>query len=336
MNPELAGDISRRDEWPSVPPGPERSRWQLNLLLFVITVPSMFAAGVINLRPEVTDSLSDLVRLFSSPALLWEGRSLALPLLAILLFHEFGHYIAARLHQVPASLPFFLPLPILSPFGTAGAVISMRGRIRSRNALLDIGAAGPLAGLFVAIPVLAWGIAHSEIIAHTPGAYVQEGQSLLYLLMKRVIVGPIPDGHDILLHPTAYAGWGGLLITMLNLLPFGQLDGGHIAFALFGERQNQAAVWVRRALLLLFVYNLASFTIPVALGRSDIGYLGALGNSLFWLMWYGLLGLLTRLSGAEHPPFEPGPLSRGRRAVAWLCLVLFVLLFMPTPMAVYL
>ncbi len=333
MNPELVGELPRRD---SVAPDPDRSRWRLNLLMFAVTVPCMFAAGAANEHPELRDSLSGIARLFTSPALLWEGRALALPLLAILLFHEFGHYIAARLHRVPASLPFFLPLPVLSPFGTAGAIISMRGRIRSRNALLDIGAAGPLAGLVVAIPVLAWGIAHSEVLPHAPGGYMQEGQSLLYWLMKRVIVGPIPEGSDIYLHPTAYAGWGGLLITMLNLLPCGQLDGGHIAFALFGSRQNQAAVWVRRALLLFFAYNLASFTIPVALGRSDLGYLGAFGNSLFWLMWYGLLGLLTRLSGDEHPPYEPGPLSRGRRAIAWLCLAIFVLLFMPTPMAVYL
>jgi membrane-associated protease RseP (regulator of RpoE activity) len=335
MNPEMAGDLERRDVSPSVAPDPERSRFWLNLVMFAVTVPCMFAAGAINLHPEIQASLSDLARLFSTPRLLWEGRSLALPLLAILLFHEFGHYIAARLHRVPASLPFFLPLPVLSPFGTAGAIISMRGRIRSRDALLDIGAAGPLAGLFVAIPVLAWGIAHSTVVPHATGGYLQEGQSLLYWAMKRLIVGPIPEGSDIFLHPTAYAGWGGLLITMLNLLPFGQLDGGHIAFALFGQRQNQAALWIRRALLLIFVYNFASFALPVALGRSELGYLGALGNSLFWLMWFGLLGLLTRFSGDEHPPFEPGPLSRGRQAVAWLCLALFVLLFMPTPMAMY-
>lgn len=335
MNPELAG---RHFPPERIAPAPVRPRWVINLLLFLVTVPSMFAAGAANEHPELRESLSGLVELFTSPAVLWEGRALALPLLSILLFHEFGHYIAARLHRVPASLPFFLPLPLLSPFGTAGAIISMRGRIRSRNALLDIGAAGPLAGLLVAIPVLAWGIAHSPVQPHAPGGYIQEGQSLLYWLMKRLIVGPIPEGHDIYLHPTAYAGWGGLLITMLNLLPFGQLDGGHIAFALFGERQNRAAIWVRRALLGFFAYNLISFTLPVTLGQSDLGYVGALGNSLFWLMWYALLGVLTRVSGGvEHPPVEPGgPLSPARRAVGWLCLVLFVLLFMPTPMALYL
>jgi membrane-associated protease RseP (regulator of RpoE activity) len=189
--------------------------------------------------------------------------------------------------------------------------------------------------MVVALPVLAFGLAHSEI-APNSGHYTQEGQSLLYLLMKRMFAGPIADGLDVHLHPTAYAGWVGLLVTMINMLPWGQLDGGHIAFALFGERQHAIARWLRRALLLLFAYNLLRFVVPVVLHQSSLGYVEAFANSLFWLVWYGFTGLIGRISGSpDHPPFEPGELGRGRRAVAWLCLIMFVLLFMPTPHAVY-
>ena len=151
--------------------------------------------------------------------------------------------------------------------------------------------------------------------------------------LKYLVVGPIPQGSDVNLHPTALAGWAGLFVTMINLLPFGQLDGGHIAYALFGKKQDRAALWVRRSLLVLVLYNLVVFVVPVLLGTSKLEIHEAILNSLFWLIWYAFLGLLARVAGPEHPPFEPGPLSPGRRAIAWLCLLLFVGLFMPTPWA---
>ena len=308
----------------------EPTRFGLPLLLFVLTVLSVFWTGAVDADPTFADSLNPR-RLLE----VWHGWQFAVPLMAILIAHESGHYVAARVHKVPASLPFFIPLPFLSPFGTMGAIIGMSGRIRSRVALLDIGAAGPLAGMIVALPVLAFGLSQSEIGPNS-GHYTQEGQSLLYLLMKRVFVGPIPDGMDVHLHPTAYAGWVGLLVTMINMLPWGQLDGGHIAYALFGERQHRFADWFRRALLLLFAYNLARFIGPVLLQRSSLSYLYALTNSLFWLIWYAFTGIIARVAGsADHPPFEPGELGPGRRIVGWLCLIMFVLLFMPTPHAVY-
>jgi membrane-associated protease RseP (regulator of RpoE activity) len=151
----------------------------------------------------------------------------------------------------------------------------------------------------------------------TPG--LMEGQCLLYLLVKRLVVGPIPDGHDVYLTSTAFAGWTGLLITMLNLLPTGQLDGGHIAWALLDKKQARYSRYVRNLLPLVFLYNLAMWREP------DPGFV--------WLVWFGLLLLLRRLSGGlEHPPTEPGTLTLGRRLVAIGCLVLFVLIFMPTPM----
>ena len=308
----------------------EPAKYGLNLLLFVLTVLSVFWTGAAELDPTLADSL-DPRRLIE----IWRGWAFAVPLLAILIAHESGHYVAARIHRVPASLPFFIPLPKLSPFGTMGAIIGMSGRIRSRTALLDIGAAGPLAGLVVALPVLAFGLSKSPI-APNPEHYWQEGQSLLYLVMKRVFAGPIPDGADVQLHPTAMAGWVGLLVTMINLLPWGQLDGGHIAYALFGERQHQLARWIRYSLLGLFGYNVFKFCLPVLLHRSSLEPAYAVSNAIFWLGWFGFTGLIARFSGgAEHPPFEPGALGPGRRAVGWLCLILFVLLFMPTPQAAY-
>jgi len=308
----------------------EPIKYGLPLVLFVLTLISVFWTGAAEADPSLAESLNPR-RLLE----IWQGWPFALPLMAILIAHESGHYIAARLHKVPASLPFFIPLPFLSPFGTMGAIIGMSGRIRSRVALLDIGAAGPLAGMAVALPVLGYGLSQSAIGPNS-GHYTQEGQSLLYLLMKRIFNGPIPDGLDVHLHPTAYAGWVGLLVTMINMLPWGQLDGGHIAFALFGERQYVIARWLRRGLLLLFAYNLVRFVGPVVSQQSSLGYGYAFSNSLFWLVWYGFTGVIGRISGsADHPPFEPGELGPGRRAVAWLCLIMFVLLFMPTPHAVY-
>lgn len=316
----------------SAPEAPEASRWRMHLALFGLTALTVLHAGA------AAQSMGDersMFRQLLDPAFLAHGASFAVPLLAILVTHEFGHYFAAKLHGVPASLPYFIPLPGMGA-GTLGAVISMKGSIRSRNALLDIGAAGPLAGLVVALPVLLWGLAHSAVQENPETGYMQEGQSLLYVLLKRLAVGEIPAGHDVWLHPTAYAGWFGLLLTMLNLLPWGQLDGGHIAYALLGERQHKVASFFRWALLGLVGYNLVRFVLPVLLGRSELALSMAIGNSVFWLIWFVLLGVLARLSGgAEHPPCEPGALSPGRRVVAWCCLGLFVVLFMPTPMAMY-
>lgn len=269
----------------------------------------------------------------TSLAELLGGWVYAVPLMAILTCHELGHYIAARRHGVPASLPYFLPLPEVSPFGTLGAVIAMPERIRSRNALLDIGAAGPLAGLCVALPVLILGLSLSPVQAQSAGYYVQEGQSLLYVLLKYLVKGPIPGGHDVMLHPTATAGWVGLFVTMINLLPWGQLDGGHIAFALLGPVQNRIARLVRLSVLLFFGYNLLTFVGPVLTGHSQMPLALAFGNSLTWLVWFGLLSLLGRTMGHDHPPVEAGELSPARRGVAVGCLLLFVLLFMPTPLA---
>jgi membrane-associated protease RseP (regulator of RpoE activity) len=308
----------------SMPPAPQKPRIWLHCLLFTLTMLSMQATSMMLNQPAPARHS-------------WAGWAAyqAIPLLGILLVHELGHYIAARLHRVPASPPYFLPLPFLSMFGTLGAVITMSDRIRSRKALLDIGAAGPLAGMVVAIPVLCIGLSLSHVEPRSVSNYTQEGQSLLYWLLKRLVLGPIPADQDVFLHPMAFAGWGGFFLTMINLLPWGQLDGGHIAYALMGDRQHRVATWVRRGLLVVFAYNLYALVLPVLLHHSTQTLGGAIGNAAFWLFWYAITGGMARMTGADHPPFEPGPLGTARQAVAWACLVLFVLLFMPTPIALY-
>lgn len=299
--------------------------WRTNLALFVATVASVFWAGY---HMMLGGGL-----VLAQDARWWSGWPFAVPFLLILLFHEFGHWIAAQVHRVPASLPYFLPVPIVW-FGTMGAIITMPERIRSRVALLDIGAAGPLAGMVVAIPTMVVGLKLSEVAPLGTEPYIQEGQSLLYWAIKRLVLGPIPEGSDVHLHPTAFAAWGGFLITMINLLPWGQLDGGHIAYALLGEKQNYVARWVRRSLLGLFAYNVLVFSGPL-LDGSQNGLEMVLNNTTFWLVWFFVTGLMARFSGAEHPPCDGGDLSPGRRRVALLSLLLFALLFMPTPVAIY-
>lgn len=268
---------------------------------------------------------------------LWEGSASLLggltysaPLMAILLAHEFGHYIAARIHNVPASLPYFVPMP-LPPLGTMGAVILMPGEIRNRNALLDIGAAGPLAGLAVALPVLIYGIATSTTGPEPSVPYLMEGKSLLYMGLLYAIKGPLPAGHDILLSPVAFAGWAGLLVTMINLIPALQLDGGHVAHALLGDRHERISRTLRRVIF--------PFALSVALAFGLMAFFaGKRGDALWsevaaglpWLTWGVVMHLMARNTKREHPATDPSiPLTPGRRWVARLTLALFVLLFMP-------
>jgi membrane-associated protease RseP (regulator of RpoE activity) len=269
------------------------------------------------------------------PLRLRDGLPFAASLLAILLTHEFGHFVAARVHRVNASLPLFIPLPVVSPFGTLGAVIVMRDRIRSRNALLDIGASGPIAGMVLAVPVLLYGLSHSEVTPLSPHG-ILEGQCLLYSLLKRLALGPIAAGYDVQLNSVAMAGWVGLLVTMMNLFPTGQLDGGHVAYALFGERQIRFAAVFRYGLLGLAGFNLLRYGVPAFRGAAlSNGFWTTVGSASPWLIWFVVLTALRRMSNQEHPPTDPSKLSPGRRVVAIATLVLFVLLFMPTPMLTY-
>jgi membrane-associated protease RseP (regulator of RpoE activity) len=298
------------------PAAPRPLAWRANAWLFAATVGSVF----------YTQWNTDEPR----RAALVHAAQFTGALLAILLAHEFGHYIAARLHKVDASLPFFIPLPMLSPFGTMGAVIRMRSAIPTRRALFDIGAAGPLAGLALAIPLYAWGVAHSEVVSlDTAGTGLQLGDSALTLLLAHFFAPPTPSGTDLMLSPVAFAAWGGMFVTMINLLPVGQLDGGHVAFALFGPRQNRIAQWVHRSMLVFFFVSVASFCardVRAGLGLRHLGH--HVNSSLFWLVWFEVLAVLGTLS---RPPDDgqrdrASPLdlrtrgfaTLGLAALAWL------------------
>lgn len=269
------------------------------------------------------------------------GWTFAVPLMTILVAHEMGHYVAGRIHRVDISPPYFIPMPIFL-LGTMGAVIRMRGRIETRNALLDIGAAGPLAGMVVALPVVIYGLLISRVgtvqdflpptaLEVEPDVFV-EGRGVLYLGLIWLLKGPMAEGQDVWLSPWALAGWAGLLVTMINLIPIGQLDGGHVAYALFGKRQDVYARRVHWALP--FVGGLVSlaYIVPSYLaGERGLGALsGELMAGFHWVFWAAVLVVLVRVSGAEHPPTGAEPLSRGRKLVAIGTLVLFALLFMPS------
>jgi membrane-associated protease RseP (regulator of RpoE activity) len=196
--------------------------------------------------------------LLSDPSRILAGFPFSVTLIAILGIHEFGHYAVGRHHGMPVSLPFFIPVPPVPPFllGTLGAVIRLRGAIRDRRALFDMAVAGPLAGLVIAIPAYALGIAWSRVVplaelAERPGELVL-GPSLLPVLLHRLVLGPMPpDGGGITLHPIATAAWFGFFVTALNLIPAGQLDGGHIVYAIFGRRHALISKLAVGALVLI-------------------------------------------------------------------------------------
>jgi membrane-associated protease RseP (regulator of RpoE activity) len=263
--------------------------WRTNAWLFIATVASAFLTRMRLDEPPSRAGAVDALQYTAA-------------LMAILLAHEFGHYIAARIHRVDASLPYFIPLPFVSPFGTMGAVIRMRSVIPTRRALLDIGAAGPLAGLALAIPLYAWGVAHSKAVAMdgSDGDMMQLGSSVLLRLLDRGFAPFVPEGMDVLLSPVAFAAWVGMFVTMINLLPVGQLDGGHVAYALFGSRQNTVAQWVHRSMLAFFLVSLTSFVARDVRAGMGLWHIGRhVNNSLFWLVWFEVVAVLGTLSTAR-------------------------------------
>jgi len=306
-----------------------RPRYHVHLLLFLATVLTTTAQGAVNAHKD------------GSLWPLWDGWVYSVPLLAILLCHEFGHYIAARIHGVPASLPYFIPLPPpIGLLGTMGAVIT-QGGTADRKKLIDIGAAGPLAGLVVAIPVLWVGLRLSHVTTTAGG--MQEGNSILYALLKRGVTGLwLPGGgRDVQLHPTAFAGWAGLLVTMLNLMPIGQLDGGHVATAYFGNGYDRVAGILHRGLpfLAALVFMTIAWKIRqdlATLPGEAVGWVPfqvALFAALPWLVWAVVLRLMKRVSGGQyHPPVDAQPLPRSRRVLFWVVCVTFFLTFMPVPL----
>lgn len=278
------------------------SRPRTNIILFLLTVLSTIVAG-----SQAFFAFDP----FAEPRKLLEGVPFAFTLLAILGTHEFGHYFTARAYGASVSLPYFIPAPPPLLFGTLGAIIRMRSPARDRNSLFDIAAAGPLAGLVVALPALWVGLGWSKVAAVPSGGSVTFGDSLLMRFMTWLVFGSLPPGHDVFVHPVALAGWVGLFVTALNLFPVGQLDGGRIAYALFGARHRQISI--------------ATF-----LGLLALGVVTGAGN---WFVWAFLLFFIM---GFRHqPPLDDlSPLSPGRYAVGFFCLLLLVLLIPPVPIAI--
>jgi membrane-associated protease RseP (regulator of RpoE activity) len=325
-------------------------------LMYVSTGAPSIWMGIIDLGPDVPMPL--LYEPFTGfdPGGLslyepWNGLYFSATLMFILLCHEMGHYVAARIHKVDVSLPFFIPFPF-GGLGTFGAVISMREQIKNRNALMDIGAAGPLAGLVVTVPLLAYGLWLSDVSLVPPGAVaMSEGNSIFYLGLKYLVKGELLPwgGRDVFLHPIAWAAWCGLLITMINLIPVWQLDGGHVAFAYFGSRYEWASRWFHKLLpvvgisVVVYVFVDSYFAVaPVAAGVPPLWlntWYAAITNAVSaafpWFLWPALLLFMLRRSGGRyHPPVDLAPLSGGRRAVGLLVMIVFVLIFMPIPLRV--
>jgi membrane-associated protease RseP (regulator of RpoE activity) len=260
------------------------------------------------------------------------GFAYAAAVIAILGTHEMGHYLVARWHRVDASLPHFIPLPMIG-FGTLGAVIRIRSRLPSRTATLEIGAAGPIAGFAVALPLLFWGYAHAELVqlslapaqsaslwalvqswlghgaASVAGGLRIFGDSLLTRLVERLVLGVRPPGTEVMIHPVGEAAWLGLFITALNLIPIGQLDGGHVMYAWLGRARARRVGQVFSAALLA----------------------GGIFVHITWLVWWAVTLFVVRL---DHPPaLLDEPVTAGRQAIAVLCLVLLAVTFIPVPIS---
>ncbi|MDB4953231.1 MAG: hypothetical protein JWO36_800 [Myxococcales bacterium] len=263
------------------------------------------------------------------------GPVFAATLMTILLCHELGHYFVGRIRGVDVSLPYFIPMPPVISFGTLGAVIKMRNPIEDRGALFDVGAAGPIAGLVVAIPLLVIGLSLSTV-GPIPDDATLEGNSILYAILKYAVFGRWLPGHgvDVNLHPMANAAWVGLLVTMINLMPIGQLDGGHIARAALGQSHEK---WSARLHVALPIIGLTVFGVMFGIAlASGQGWVDALSYAKYglipWTIWALLLGAMRRSAGEYHPPVSAVPLDPLRRKLALAMLVIFLLILTPVPM----
>ncbi|OJX46194.1 MAG: hypothetical protein BGO78_04755 [Chloroflexi bacterium 44-23] len=309
---------------------------KINIILFIATLLSVwFTGGLLALESLDQGSTWDLIK-----AIFLDGWPFAVSLIAILGAHEMGHFFAGRYHKVNVTLPYFIPLPVISPFGTMGAFINMRGIPKNKKQLFDIGIAGPLSGLLIAIPVLFIGLSLSKVlplptVIGNGNAFQMEGNSLLYLLMKYITFGkllpqpvdfgnvspflywlryfftgqPMPlGGLDVNLHPVAWAGWAGILVTSLNLIPIGQLDGGHILSTMVGKNSRK-----------IFSFLLVLMVI-----------LGFAWNG--WWLWAFLLFFLNKIPSQVAD--EITPLDRKRKMLAAFMLIVFILVFIPVPLVI--
>jgi membrane-associated protease RseP (regulator of RpoE activity) len=267
----------------------------LHIILFILTMLSTLFVGALQTGADI----------LKDPWKIYYGLPFALTLMIILLTHELSHYFASKKHGVNATLPYFIPAPTI--IGTFGAFIKMKSPIVTRKALIDIGASGPIAGFIVSVIAVMIGLHLSEIVpvAETKGALTL-GDSILFSFLAQTILGVTPADSDILLNPVAFAGWIGLFVTSMNLIPVGQLDGGHIAFAFLGEKQTR----------LSFILVLVMSLLGVLLWEG-------------WIIWAVLLLVL----GLRHPPVISWevPLDTRRKVIGWIAFLIFILTFIPVP-----
>jgi membrane-associated protease RseP (regulator of RpoE activity) len=267
----------------------------LHIVLFILTMLSTLFVGALQTGADI----------LKDPWKIYYGLPFALTLMIILLTHELSHYFASKKHGVNATLPYFIPAPTI--IGTFGAFIKMKSPIVTRKALIDIGASGPIAGFIVSVIAVLIGLHLSEIVpvAETKGALTL-GDSILFSFLAQTVLGVTPADSDILLNPVAFAGWIGLFVTSMNLIPVGQLDGGHIAFAFLGEKQTR----------LSFILVLVMSLLGVLLWEG-------------WIIWAVLLLVL----GLRHPPVISWevPLDTRRKVIGWIAFLIFILTFIPVP-----
>jgi membrane-associated protease RseP (regulator of RpoE activity) len=313
--PQPAGGFDRLPG-SGLPPWPEldrlleaprpkfQHRYRLHALLFGLTLITTTLSGV-TVRPGM-----------GWGTILLSGLWYSIPILVILAAHEFGHYVFCRRHNVDATLPYFIPAPpLIFIAGTFGAVIRIKEAFPSKKALFDIGVAGPIAGFVALVPLLYWGVGMSEVkTAHTVGVNtISLGEPLLYQLMAWLHFGSLPDGVDVFLHPMAFAAWFGMFATALNLLPFGQLDGGHIVYSVLGRRSWYVSVATLGAAVFLTVLSLS------------------------WVLMTAMMLIMALVLGFRHPRVldEHVPLDGRRKLVALFALVMFILCFTPVPISFF-
>jgi membrane-associated protease RseP (regulator of RpoE activity) len=297
---------------PVAPPRPRfQHRYLLHAALFLATfLTTTYAQPLFILGMIWSGGGGFPFALFSLPIFL-DGLWYSVPLLTILACHEFGHYLYCRKYDVDASLPYFLPAPFLLT-GTFGAVIRIKERIPNKRALFDIGIAGPIGGFLALVPLLFWGVLKSSLRPMSTGE-LWFGEPLLFQLVSYLRFGPIPDGLAVGAHPMAMAAWWGMLATSLNLLPFGQLDGGHIIYALFGRRAAKISMVTLGVTLLLTL------------------------RSMSWIAMTIMMLVMAFFLGFKHPPIgnESEALDPGRKLLAACALIIFILCFTPVPIELF-
>ena len=285
-------------EWQEVRAAPpRRRRWRLPILLFVATCLSTLLVGMDMAAPG-SDWLARLA----------VGLRYSVPVMTILLCHEMGHFLQARRYGVYATLPFFIPIPF-SPIGTFGAVIAMEPRMGHRRALFDIGITGPLAGLVPTLVFLVIGLQYSTFEIPVRGTLLF-GDPPLFRLLTHWILGPVPTGLSIIRDPMAFAGWVGLFVTSLNLIPIGQLDGGHVLYALLRRKAHKVATALLFCALFMVIWKWETLHV------------------------WALMLVLLIVMGPIHPPTanDEEPLGWGRIVLGWLTLAFIFLGFTPVPL----